>query len=58
MPINIDNTYRISRNIDQEEQMRYLMRDLKAAGLPVREDITTADEAVAEILRALNQRIE
>ena len=29
MPINIDNTYRISRNIDQEEQMRYLMRDLK-----------------------------
>ena len=35
-----------------------LMRDLKAAGLPVREDITTADEAVAEILRALNQRIE
>lgn len=39
-------------------QVTYLMRDLKAAGLPVREDITTADEAVAEILRALNQRIE
>ena len=29
MPINIDNTYRINRNIDQEEQMRYLWRDLK-----------------------------
>ncbi len=29
MPINIDTTYRINRNLDQEEQMRYLWRDLK-----------------------------
>lgn len=29
MPINIDTTYRINRNQDQEEQMRYLWRDLK-----------------------------
>lgn len=29
MPINIDNTYRVNRNLDQEEQMRYLWRDLK-----------------------------
>ena len=29
MPINIDNTYRINRNIDQEDQMRYLIRDLR-----------------------------
>ena len=29
MPINIDNTYRINRNLDQDEQMRYLVRDLK-----------------------------
>jgi dnd system-associated protein 4 len=29
MPINIDNTYRIKRNQDQEEQMQYLVRDLK-----------------------------
>lgn len=29
MPINIDTTYRINRNLDQEEQMRYLWRELK-----------------------------
>ena len=29
MPINIDNTYRINRNLDQEDHMRYLWRDLK-----------------------------
>lgn len=29
MPINIDNTYRINRNADQEDQMRYLWRELK-----------------------------
>lgn len=29
MAINIDNTYRVNRNLDQEEQMRYLIRDLK-----------------------------
>ena len=29
MPINIDTTYRINRNLDQEEKMRYLLRDLK-----------------------------
>ena len=29
MPINIDTTYRINRNQDQEEQMRYLWRDLR-----------------------------
>lgn len=29
MPINIDNTYRIKRNLDQEEKMQYLLRDLK-----------------------------
>lgn len=29
MPINIDNTYRIKRNLDQEEQMQYLVRELK-----------------------------
>jgi len=29
MAINIDNTYRINRNLDQDEQMRYLVRDLK-----------------------------
>ena len=29
MPINIDNTYRINRNLDQDEQMRYLVRDLR-----------------------------
>ncbi len=29
MPINIDTTYRINRNHDQEEQMRYLWRELK-----------------------------
>lgn len=29
MPINIDTTYRINRNLDQEEQMRYLWKDLK-----------------------------
>lgn len=29
MPINIDTTYRINRNLDQEEKMRYLWRDLK-----------------------------
>lgn len=29
MPINIDSTYRINRNLEQEEQMRYLWRDLK-----------------------------
>ena len=29
MPINIDTTYRINRNLDQEEQMRYLWRDLR-----------------------------
>ncbi len=29
MPINIDNTYRINRNLDQDEQMRYLVKDLK-----------------------------
>ena len=29
MPINIDTTYRINRNQDQEDQMRYLWRDLK-----------------------------
>ena len=29
MPINIDNTYRVNRNLDQEEQMRYLWRELK-----------------------------
>lgn len=29
MPINIDNTYRIKRNPDQDEKMQYLWRDLK-----------------------------
>ena len=29
MPINIDTTYRINRNLDREEKMRYLWRDLK-----------------------------
>ena len=29
MPINIDTTYRINRNLDQEEMMRYLWRDLR-----------------------------
>lgn len=29
MPINIDNTYRIKRNLEQEEKMQYLLRDLK-----------------------------
>lgn len=29
MPINIDNTYRIKRNLDQEDKMQYLLRDLK-----------------------------
>lgn len=29
MAINIDNTYRINRNLDQEDQMRYLWRDLR-----------------------------
>ena len=29
MPITVDNTYRINRNLDQDEQMRYLVRDLK-----------------------------
>lgn len=29
MPINIDNTYRINRNLDQEDKMRYLWKDLK-----------------------------
>lgn len=29
MPINIDNTYRINRNQDYEEKMRYLWKDLK-----------------------------
>ncbi len=29
MPINIDTTYRINRNLDQEEQMRYLWRELR-----------------------------
>ena len=29
MPLNIDNTYRINRNFDQDEKMRYLIRDLK-----------------------------
>lgn len=29
MPISIDNTYRINRNLDQDEQMRYLVRELK-----------------------------
>lgn len=29
MAINIDNTYRVNRNLDQEEQMRYLIRDLR-----------------------------
>ena len=28
MAINIDNTYRINRSLEQDEQMRYL-RDLK-----------------------------
>ncbi|MCR4680298.1 MAG: hypothetical protein K5636_01645 [Bacteroidales bacterium] len=35
MPINIDTTYRINRNQDQEEQMRYLVRDLRVfSGYP------------------------
>ena len=29
MPINIDTTYRINRNADQEDQMRYLWKELK-----------------------------
>jgi len=29
MSINIDNTYRINRNSEFEEEMRYLVRDLK-----------------------------
>lgn len=29
MPINIDSTYRINRNLEQEDKMRYLWRDLK-----------------------------
>lgn len=29
MAINVDTTYRINRNQDQEEQMRYLVRDLR-----------------------------
>ncbi len=29
MPINIDTTYRINRNSDHEEKMRYLWRDLR-----------------------------
>lgn len=29
MPINIDTTYRVNRNLDQEEQMRYLWRELR-----------------------------
>lgn len=29
MAINIDNTYRINRNQDLDEQMRYLVRDLR-----------------------------
>lgn len=29
MPINIDNTYRINRNLEQDEQMRYLWRELR-----------------------------
>lgn len=32
MPINIDSTYRINRNPDQDEQMRYLVRDLRIFG--------------------------
>lgn len=29
MPINIDNTYRIKRNLEQEEKMQYLLRELR-----------------------------
>lgn len=29
MPINIDTTYRINRNLEQEEMMRYLWKDLR-----------------------------
>lgn len=35
MPINIDTTYRINRNLEQDEQMRYLVRDLRVfSGYP------------------------
>ena len=29
MPINIDTTYRVNRNLDQEDKMRYLWRELR-----------------------------
>ena len=29
MAINIDMTYRINRNLDQDDKMRYLTRELK-----------------------------
>ena len=29
MALNIDTTYRINRNLDQEEQMKYLVRELR-----------------------------
>ena len=29
MPINIDTTYRINRNQEQEDMMRYLWKELK-----------------------------
>lgn len=29
MSISIDNTYRVNRNLDQDDQMRYLVKDLK-----------------------------
>jgi dnd system-associated protein 4 len=29
MPINIDTTYRINRNLDQDDKMRYLVRELR-----------------------------
>lgn len=29
MSINIDTTYRINRNLDQDEKMRYLVRELR-----------------------------
>ena len=35
-------------------QVTYVMNDLLAAGLPVRTDVTTVEEAKQEIIKALN----
>ena len=37
-------------------EVTYLMKDLAAAGLPISEDITTIEEAQAEILRIFREK--